>query len=81
MKSRSMRSSSLFLKTSILLLLAIFPIRSFAQEFGWMDTQELFQQNRHLAESMENLPHGVVSEEWGEGKEQEIYEAGDLPVG
>lgn len=43
--------------------------------------QELFQQNRHLAESMENLPQGVVGEEWGENTEQEFHEAGDLLVG
>lgn len=46
-----------------------------------MDTQqELFQQNRHLAESLENLPQGIVNAGWDEGKEREI-EAGDLPVG
>jgi len=53
-----------------------------AQDFGYMDTQqELFQQNRHLAESMENLPKGIVSEGWEEGKKQELLEAGDLLVG
>lgn len=79
--SSPMRCSPLILRTTILIL-AAFPLRLFAQDFGYMDTQqELFQQNRHLAESMQNLPQGVVGEGWEEGKEQEILEAGDLPVG
>lgn len=47
-----------------------------------MDTQrELFQQNRHLDESLGNLPQGVVGEEWSENTQQQFEEAGDLLVG
>lgn len=78
---RSMRSSASFLRAT-LLFLTIFSTKTFAQDFGFMETQqELFQQNRHLGESMENLPQGVVGEEWGEHTKQDFQEAEDLLVG
>jgi hypothetical protein len=80
--SRTLIRPSAFTIKRTTLLFALFPVRSFAQDFGWMDTQrELFQQNRHLADSMENSPQGVVHQAWDEMAAQDFSEMGELPVG